>query len=154
MKTLVGHVSAETAYVQPDYPYGRTLRCKRRVWVETKRGHGQRVVFQTTDPKRAFEYWNAPKAGTYKALAAIALDDDPASSTFGHVIVGGFSGHRGKQELEAFLAAYGAAVDPTVAQAYLDAYAKRDERVLTKLKDAAVAAVADMPEIPAFVEAT
>lgn len=32
---LHGHTSHETAYVVDDYPYGRTVRCKIRYWIET-----------------------------------------------------------------------------------------------------------------------
>jgi hypothetical protein len=32
-RVLTGCVSAETAHVQADYPYGRRLRCQRRCWL-------------------------------------------------------------------------------------------------------------------------
>ena len=35
IELLKGHVSFETAWTITDYPYGRRLRCKRAVWVET-----------------------------------------------------------------------------------------------------------------------
>jgi hypothetical protein len=66
---LRGHVSQETAYVVDDYPYGRTLRCKIRYWLETAtkgKGKGEtRFVSQTSDPKRDNLVWNKPKAGNY-----------------------------------------------------------------------------------------
>ncbi|MBE7474282.1 MAG: hypothetical protein HS114_34565 [Anaerolineales bacterium] len=77
-RPLVGCVSAETAFVQPDYPYGRRLRCQRRVWVETKPRHGQRFVTQTSNPKaRGPEIrWNSPHASTYtEGLIALWVDD-------------------------------------------------------------------------------
>jgi hypothetical protein len=74
-RPLIGPVSPETAYVQPDYPYGRRLRCKRRVWVETHPRHGMRFVTQTTNPKRAGEVWNKPHASTYSDLIALWVDD-------------------------------------------------------------------------------
>ena len=80
MRVLKGHTSPETAFVVADWPYGRTLRCKKRFWIETatsgaKKGQ-QRVVSQTTNPKRAGEVWNAPKASTYDAVAILFLDDE------------------------------------------------------------------------------
>ncbi len=82
---LTGHTSPETAYVVNDYPYGFTLRCKIRYWLEYKRGHGFRLVSQTTNPKRQprpidnidrnGEVWNKPKASTYGGLAAMYLDE-------------------------------------------------------------------------------
>lgn len=125
MKTLQGHTSKETAYVQPDYPYGRRLRCKRRVWVETKRGHGQRVVTQTTDPKRSYEYWNTPKASTYHDSVVLTLDDTETSATYGYVEPQFYATHDGEAKLEAFLAAHGAAVDAEAARFFRRSLARR-----------------------------
>ena len=61
---LKGHVSPETAYQVDDYPYGFTLRCKIRYWLEYKPKVGFRFVSQTTNPKRG-DVWNKPKASTY-----------------------------------------------------------------------------------------
>jgi hypothetical protein len=78
VRVINGHTSAETAYLVPDYPYGR-LRCKIRYWVETAtKGSGkgeQRWVSQTTNPKVPGEVWNKPKASTYSALVAMYLDE-------------------------------------------------------------------------------
>jgi len=158
VRTLVGHVSAETAYVQPDYPYSFTLRCERRVWVETKlqrgqrgREHGQRVVTQTRNPKTG--RWNAPKAGVYHALAAIALDDDPSSPTHGHVVVAAFSAYRGRAELEAFLAAHGEAVEAQLAAGWRAAYEREAQKILARAKAACAAALAtiDAAEIACVI---
>jgi len=67
---LHGHVSPDTAYLVPDYPYGRVLRCQIRYWVETaqrgaKQGR-QRFVSQTTNPKRPGQPWNKPHPDTYR----------------------------------------------------------------------------------------
>jgi len=75
METLAGHTSPETAFVVDDYPYGFRLRCKIRYWLETKKGHGQRFMSQTTNPKRAEEFWNKPKAGTYHVIAVMVRDE-------------------------------------------------------------------------------
>lgn len=77
MKTAIfGHTSQETAYLISDYPYGRTLRCQRRVWLESDPKRGVRFVAQTTDPKKGHR-WNKPHASTYIDVAAgLYLDAD------------------------------------------------------------------------------
>ena len=80
VRVLHGHVSPETGYLVPDYPYGYTLRCQIRYWIDTatkgaKRGQ-QRFASQTTNPKRADEPWNTPKRGTYSLMEWMYLDDD------------------------------------------------------------------------------
>ena len=73
---LKGHVSPETAYVVDDYPYGYTLRCKIRCWLEYKKGKGFRFVSQTTNPKWEGEVWNKPKASTYARFGACMYLDE------------------------------------------------------------------------------
>lgn len=74
-KTLFGHTSPETAYVVDDYPFGWKLRCKIRYWLETN-NKGTRFWSQTTNPKRAGEVWNKPKASTYAEISgAMYLDE-------------------------------------------------------------------------------
>lgn len=73
---LLDAVSQETAYEQPDYPYGRELRCQRRVWVETREKHGQRFVHQTNNPRKAHKPWNKPHAETYDACVLLILDTE------------------------------------------------------------------------------
>ena len=71
---LHGHVSAETAFLVTDYPYGYRLRCKIRYWLETNK-RGTRFASQTTNPKKAGEVWNAPKASTYReGICVMYLD--------------------------------------------------------------------------------
>lgn len=76
IKTILsGHVSPETAYVVEDYPYGFTLRCKIRYWLESSPNKGVRFVSQTTNPKRG-DTWNKPKASTYCRFGgAMFLDE-------------------------------------------------------------------------------
>jgi hypothetical protein len=76
---LGGHTGPNTAYLVDDYPYGYTLRCQIRYWVETAtkgaaKGQ-QRFVSQTTNPKRPGEPWNKSKASTYTSLVVMYLDD-------------------------------------------------------------------------------
>lgn len=75
MQILKGHISPETAYLVDDYPYGYTLRCKIRYWLEYKPRVGFRFMSQTTDPRRG-DRWNNPKASTYSKFGgAMFLDD-------------------------------------------------------------------------------
>jgi hypothetical protein len=68
------HVSADTAYVVADYPYGFRLRCSIRYWLDISK-HGVRLMSQTTNPKVPGVRWNKPKASTYQRFAgALYLD--------------------------------------------------------------------------------
>ena len=72
---LLGHVSPETAYLVPDYPYGRVVRCRIRYWIECKPGKGFRFMAQTENPKTL--QWNKPKATIYGEIAgAMYLDEN------------------------------------------------------------------------------
>jgi hypothetical protein len=73
---LYGHRSQETAFVVNDYPYGFTLRCKIRYWIEYRPRFGFRFMSQTTNPKRPGEVWNKPKASTYAEHAACMYLDE------------------------------------------------------------------------------
>ena len=72
---LKGHTSPETAYMVDDYPYGYTLRCRIRYWLEFKEGKGFRFCSQTTNPK-AGHRWNKPKASTYCRFGGCMFLDD------------------------------------------------------------------------------
>ncbi len=72
-KVLYGHTSRATAYLVPDYPYGR-LRCKIWFWIESDPKKGFRFISQTENPKNG--RINAEKKSTYCALAgAMFLDE-------------------------------------------------------------------------------
>lgn len=75
VQILSGHISPETAYVVDDYPYGFTLRCKIRYWLEYTPKRGFRFVSQTTNPKRG-DVWNKPKASTYCRFGGCMFLDD------------------------------------------------------------------------------
>ena len=76
MKILSGHVSAETAYVVDDYPYGFRLRCKMRYWLEVTPKRGTRLVSQSSNPKAAGLVWNKPKASTYARFGGCMYLDE------------------------------------------------------------------------------
>lgn len=115
LKQLIGHTSPETAYVVNDYPYGFRLRCKIRYWIETKPGHGQRFVSQTTNPKKPTEVWNKPKASTYKEVMILCVDDQ------GHVHGYGLSLYERPDVIEAFARSW--QLDAS-QQAYLAAWVR------------------------------
>src|SRR3569832_923068 len=77
---LSGHTSLETAYLQEDYPYGRTLRCQRKVWIETAtKGSAKgkmRFVHQTSNPKRTTLSWNKPHADQYRDFVLMYVNPE------------------------------------------------------------------------------
>ncbi len=68
MIVLASHTSKDTAFVQDDYPWGFSKRCKRLVWVETNTKRGMRFVSQTINPVNGEP--SAVKADTFCALLA------------------------------------------------------------------------------------
>lgn len=102
LKQLTGHVSPETAFVINDYPFGFTLRCKMRHWIETTK-NGQRFVSQTTNPRKQGEVWNKPKKSTYDKFSGIAIVDDPTHQRHGHVINIGCSAYASPSQTLAYL---------------------------------------------------
>ena len=70
-KQIVGATSAESSVVVEDYPYG-FLTCKKRYWVESRKGQGQRLVTQTQNPKTL--QWNKPKASTYADIVLLGYE--------------------------------------------------------------------------------
>ncbi|GAA3751205.1 hypothetical protein [Micromonospora maritima] len=80
VQVLHGHTGEESAYLVEDYPYGFRLRCQIRYWIETaekgaKKGQ-QRLMSQTTNPKKPGEPWNKPKGSTYVLMAVMYLDGE------------------------------------------------------------------------------
>jgi hypothetical protein len=92
--TMCNHVSMETAYAIPDYPYSFTLRCEARAWIERKPKHGERFMFQTKNPKNGV--WNKPRASTYSSLCALYVDSQ------GHLQHAGWTPYLGADGLAAF----------------------------------------------------
>jgi hypothetical protein len=97
VKVLSGHYSPETAFMIEDYPYGRKLRCKKRVWLEVN-DKGTRLCEQTTNPKQG-DKWNAVHKSTYCLAGAMYLDD------VGHVHWCGCSAYDASK-MQAFLDTY------------------------------------------------
>lgn len=74
MQILSGHTSEATAYMIDDYPYGRTVRCRKRVWLEYKEKKGYRIVSQTEHPTK--KIWNKPAKSNYSEIVACLYLDD------------------------------------------------------------------------------
>jgi hypothetical protein len=117
MNVLTGHTSADTAFLVEDYPYGFRLRCQIRYWIETTK-HGQRVVSQTSNPKRPGLVWNKPKAGTYSNLRVLFVNPEN-----GHVENDGLSFYGTAEQIAAFEAKYADALT-----------SERDQKELRMLK--------------------
>lgn len=109
LTVLSGHTSPETAYLVEDYPYGFRLRCQIRYWIETTK-HGQRVVTQTTNPKRPGTVWNKPKASTYSPIRVLFLDEK------GHVCNEGLGLYTEPEKIDAFVSVFGAALQDKRSQ--------------------------------------
>lgn len=90
MKSTI-QATIDSPYIVQDYPYGFKLRCQKKYWVETKEGHGQRLVTQTSNPKTGG--WNKPKAETYNVVTVLYLDDN------GHVQQDGFTHYSSAAEI-------------------------------------------------------
>lgn len=114
---LAGHTSPDTAYVVADYPYGFRLRCSIRYWVETHPKRGQRVVSQTTNPKRG-DTWNKPKASTYSDIRVLYID-----SATGYVENAALNFYASTPQIAEFELKYGAALT-----------SERDQKMLRFLK--------------------
>ncbi len=95
MTPIYGHVSEETAYLVDDYPYGYSLRCKIRYWLEHSGNKGWRMVSQTQNPKNG--RWNAPKKSTYCNIGACMFLDEN-----NHVKWQGVGVYSSKADLEKF----------------------------------------------------
>lgn len=97
-ETLAGHNSQDSAFVVEDYPYGWKLRTQIRYWIETKKGHGQRFVSQTLNPKTG--NWNKPKAGVYHVLAVLVRNPENGYVTIETLSSGGWSKEEDIQSFE------------------------------------------------------
>jgi len=95
-----GCTSQATAFMIEDYPYGRTLRCRRRVWLEYKPNHGFRFVSQTEHPIR--KVWNKPHTSTYVNIAACMYLDEQ-----GHVAWTGITPYTSATEALDFARTFG-----------------------------------------------
>jgi hypothetical protein len=102
---LRGHNSADTAYVVDDYPYGFTLRCKIRYWLEAKAGKGFRLCSQTTNVKAGNGWTNKPKCSTYSMSPALAI---MYRDGIGHVQWTSITAHSWPEHFDSFRASVGA----------------------------------------------
>ena len=75
MQLLKGYDSEENSYLVNDYPYGFSLRCKIRYWLEYSEKLGYRFCSQTSNPKKN-DIWNKPKKSTYIYISACMYLDE------------------------------------------------------------------------------
>jgi hypothetical protein len=101
MEVFNSAVDEKTAVVASDYPYGFSLRCKARFWVETTAGKGQRFVKQTTNPRLPGEQWNKPKKSTYSAIVILH------KNALGHVVASTLSDKASEAEVKRFVSTFG-----------------------------------------------
>jgi hypothetical protein len=140
MEILKGHVSPETAFTTNDYPYGFTLRCKARWWLEYKPKRGFRLMFQTTNPKKGNAVWNKPKGSTYCRFGGCMFLNDN-----GHVQWSGLSEYCTGAEAQAWAEKFGDGV-PEAGRELLrkwvasklayDANRNRDDPLIVGLSEA------------------
>ena len=84
MEALSGYDSQERSFMCENYPYGRTVRCRIRYWLEKDEKKGFRFCSQTENPRTL--QWNNPKKSTYCLLAGAMYRDDK-----GHVVWSGMT---------------------------------------------------------------
>lgn len=70
-QTIEEHTEGNPLIVE-DYPYGFRLRTKARYWIDTSKNKGQRVGFQTLNPKT--NLWNKVKYSTYSDLRVLYIN--------------------------------------------------------------------------------
>lgn len=102
IKQLKEARSFDTAYQVDDYPYGFTLRCKIKYWVEYKPKLGYRFCSCTTNPKKAVEQWNKPKYSTYSTVAGFLIQEEETE----HIKYIGYSAYHEAPEIQAFIDKY------------------------------------------------
>ncbi len=70
-----------------------------KVWIETKKNKGQRVVSCTLNPKNG--QWNKPHAGTYDDMKVLYIDNSD-----GHIHNDGIHEYNALEKAESFLNEY------------------------------------------------
>jgi hypothetical protein len=105
MKVLSGHLSQETSFRVNDYPYGYSLRCSIRYWLEIN-NKGVRFWSQTTNPKKPGEVWNKPKCSTYYPFAVMIQKGEEAGMENGHISWEGLSPYDINSKGATFLETY------------------------------------------------
>lgn len=122
MKTpILNAYNEHTTEAKSDsYPYGR-LRCQAKWWIEDNGKKGQRVCFQTINPKNGRV--NAPKKGTYSPICVLYVNPEN-----GHVESDSISPYDNAEKLQAFLDKYELREkDEKFLTAWIAAAKKREE---------------------------
>lgn len=98
IQALNAYDETSTEAKTDEYPYG-FLRCSAKWWIEDKGKKGQRVIFQTVNPKT--NRVNAPKKATYNLVSIIYRNPEN-----NHFEVAGVSQYASSEEIEKFLNTY------------------------------------------------
>ena len=105
MKPLYNHTSFETSYHVPDYPYGRTVRCEIRYWIEFKEAKGFRFCYKTKNPTTDSWDTNKQKNSGYFAIAMCLYLDEKE-----HVTYSALSEFSEAKDIKAFVESFPEAV--------------------------------------------
>ena len=93
-RTYHYNITESNPLVSEDYPWGYRLRTTQRYWVETKARYGERLVYQTLNPKT--NKWCKEKKCTYNMITILLRDEKD------HVKCTGLSRHDSKESMQAF----------------------------------------------------
>lgn len=138
MQPLYGHDSQEKSFLNPDYPYGRTVRTQIRFWLETDPKKGTRFCSQTLNPKT--NIWNNPKKGTYFLLGACMFLDEN-----GHCTYSGISQYSRAEEVLNYLEQFPQAPVSDLLRFFITG---RLKVTATTTRGEAVISINNVPQVP------
>jgi hypothetical protein len=79
MTIIYNKDAADNAVTVENYPWGYTLKTKRKYWIETTK-RGDRLCYQTLNPKT--DKWCAVKKSTYAGIKVLYEDDQGHIKTY------------------------------------------------------------------------
>lgn len=83
---LFNHVSPETGFIVPNFPFAHGVCTPARFWIETRIAYGQRIMYQFLDP--ATKEWFKPKTRAgYVDLCVLELNTIENHPMYGQVIM-------------------------------------------------------------------
>lgn len=96
---LKNHTTFDNGAEVDNYPWGFSLKTKRRYWIETSKTHGQRLAYATMSPKTG--QWCKPKRGTYSYIKLLLKQDDN-----GYIVTDSVSKYASSETMSNFLTKY------------------------------------------------
>ena len=66
---LIQQPTKDNPLIIQNYPYGWRLKTQAKYYIETDNKKGQRIVFQTLNPKT--NVWNSEKKSTYSSIRVL-----------------------------------------------------------------------------------